>query len=243
MTEADASEAPVTAVRARLEGPLLTPFMLSLALISVASTSVGVALAPSLLRIDALLLAVCSPYPHHVLLASVDYPLSTLLPAIGLRRALDAGALYWLGHRWGDRAIEHVGRRFPGLASSMRRMERWFAAAALPLVFVLPSSATYILSGSVGIALRKYVPVVLISQTLWTTSVFWAADIGREFIEPVAALMREHFVAATVVSVGAVLALWLGRKLWPTRTGRPRPLNRESAAPPPPAKSPGPKCS
>ncbi len=177
-----AADAPVPAAAEPIERGKLAILVGIIACLLVAS-NVGTILSASLVKDHPAALLALSARNRHLLL--------TVAAGIGVvpyalisfgRLVTPAIAFYLLGWWYGDRGLRWLERQTGGTPATIRWVERWFAKAALPLVFFMPgSNLVCLLAGARHIPWRTYA-IVLAGGILARLAFFWF--VGKAFQDP-----------------------------------------------------------
>jgi membrane protein DedA with SNARE-associated domain len=127
--------------------------------------------------------------------------------SIATLRLLASDPLFYLLGRWyGDGAIRWVEKKSSGYGQSLRWLEKAFAKAAYPLVFLMPNNAICLFAGAAGMS----VAVFFALNVLGTFARLYAIRVlGATFdapIEDVLDFFARYRVQLLILSVGLVLA-------------------------------------
>jgi membrane protein DedA with SNARE-associated domain len=157
--------------------------LLSLIGALVVASNVGTILAAHLAQDQPATLLALSARNRHLLLAvaagigAVPYTVISFL-----RLLVPALAFFILGSWYGDRGLRWLERQAGGTPATIRWIEKWFAKAALPLVFLMPgSNLVCLLAGARRMPVRTY-GVVLATGILVRLAFFWF--VGKAFQAP-----------------------------------------------------------
>lgn len=166
---------------------------------------VGDALAPSLVDRHPALLIALNPRNRNLALVTNELD-ATSYYGIGFFRLVIGDPLFFLlGYWYGDAAVVWMERRTQTWGGMLRQVERWFAKAAYPLVFVAPNAYICLFAGAAGMPLAVFAVLNVTGSVarLWLVRVF-----GRTFESPIDAVVDwigDNRVVLLVVSVGLVL--------------------------------------
>jgi hypothetical protein len=195
----------------------LALFAVPMAAFAITST-VGNAIAPTLLVESPLALAVLSPRTRWMLLASPKLDALTFYGIPLLRAALFLLLWYLFGRHYGKRAVRWLHDRLPGrgqriLAGVERVFRRWW----ILLVPVAPGNATALLAGAHRIPVVAVVTLGLVGVGTRLVLVRTLADVIRGPLLDVLDWVGRNQLWLTAVSI-AVVAVTM---LWARRAGTP----------------------
>ncbi len=183
--------------------------LLSLIGALVVASNVGSILAAHLAQDQPATLLALSARNRHLLLAvaagigAVPYTVISFL-----RLLVPAVAFFILGSWYGDRGLRWLERQAGGTPATIRWVEKWFAKAALPLVFLMPgSNLVCLLAGARRMPARTY-GVVLATGILVRLAFFWF--IGKAFQAPLEVVL-DWLTRYQWWVAGAFLALTLAQ--------------------------------
>jgi membrane protein DedA with SNARE-associated domain len=147
------------------------------------ASNVGTILSASLVKDHpATLLALSARNRHLLLTVAAGIGVVPYAVISFLRLITPAIVFYLLGWWYGDRGLRWLERQAGGTPATIRWVERWFAKAALPLVFFMPgSNLVCLLAGARHIAWRTYA-IVLATGILVRLAFFWF--LGKAFQDP-----------------------------------------------------------
>jgi membrane protein DedA with SNARE-associated domain len=182
MEPAADAPAPVPAVPEPIDRGKLAILVGIIACLLVAS-NVGTILSASLVKDHPAALLALSARNRHLLLTVAAGIGVVPYALISFARLLTpAVAFYLLGCWYGDRGLRWLERQAGGTPASIRWVERWFAKAAVPLVFFMPgSNLVCLLAGARQMAWRTYA-LVLATGILARLAFFWV--MGKAFQDP-----------------------------------------------------------
>lgn len=124
-----------------------------------------------------------------------------------LRRALSDPLFYLLGRSYGDAAVRWLEKKGGG-GEIVRLIERLFAKASYPMVFLFPGAVVCALAGQTGMAPRIFLPLNIIGTICVVLSVRAFSDAIASPVEAVLGFFNRNLVLTTSISVGLVV-LWL----------------------------------
>ncbi len=127
-----------------------TPWLLGVLGLLFVAAAVGDTLSAVLVVHSPLLLVALNPRARNVLLASRTVAAGPLFVISLARRLVSTPVLYRLGRIHGDASLAWIDLRFPRSGRWVRRVERWFDRAPLPIVVLFPGAVTAYLAGSTG---------------------------------------------------------------------------------------------
>lgn len=196
------------AARGRTQLALLVVPMVAVTIVS----TVGDALAPTLLVEHPLLLVAMVPRSRNLVLAS---PLVDVGPffAVGLVRLVLTDPVFFVfGRRYGDAGIRWAERK-SGSPRTVRAFERGFRKASYAIVFLAPNNIVCTLAGATGMATAPFLVLNLGGTALRMVLIRW---LGDRFTDPLLEVTdfigryRWWFTAATVTIV--TVSVWRARR-------------------------------
>lgn len=200
-----------TTVDRRRLGLLLVPFALS----ALAST-LGVALAPSLLVHAPIALVALSPLGRHLLLASPQIDAATFFAVALPRMFVVDPFMYLLGRDFGELALQELVARLGGAGRTVAWLDRAARRASWLLVLLWPDPLVCTLAGVSRLRPALFVVLNLLGTVgalalVRLSNQVLAGPVGR-----LQAFLVGNTLSATVVSVLVVLAAgglrWAARK-------------------------------
>jgi membrane protein DedA with SNARE-associated domain len=164
-------------------------------------SNVGDALAPQLVNSHPLQLLAMNARNRNLILVTNNLDaLSYYL--VGTLRLLLADPLFFLlGHWYGDAAIRWAEERTKTFGQTLRQMERWFAKAAYPVVFIAPNQYICLFAGAAGMSVTGFF-VANISGTI--VRLYLIRRLGEAFeapIDDVLAWIRDYRTPLLVISI------------------------------------------
>lgn len=175
------------------------------------TAAVGNALFPALVNDHPLVLLSLNSTTRHLVATSTSVDVVPyVLVALG-RRLIEDPFLYLLGHRYGDGAVEWMGRRLGGhrmLQAAQRNFRFWGAL----LVFFFPGGVVCVLAGASAMPLWVFL-TLNVTGTLVTIALLRSA--GEHVSGPlsyVLDLVADNVVSLTVLSVVLTAALLVRRR-------------------------------
>lgn len=165
----------------------------------------GDALAPTLVDTHPLLLILLNPRNRYLALVSNDLDAwSYYLVGFG-RLAVSDPLFFLLGAWYGDAAVRWMERRTRTWGQLLRQVERWFAAAAAPLVFIAPNNYICLFAGAAGMSVFAFVLANVAGSLvrLWAVRAF-----GRAFEGPIDAVVdwiADNRAVLLLVTTGLVV--------------------------------------
>jgi membrane protein DedA with SNARE-associated domain len=192
--------------------PSVAVLVAPIVVLGIAAT-VATALTPALAAKHPLLLIALEARNRNLLLArEVDFVPYVVVATV--RRTLTDPLYFLLGHFYGDAVVRWLERKGGG-GPAVRAIERFFARASYPMVFLFPGALVCALAGSTGMR-----PSVFLALNIAGTiaAVLVLRRFGDVFGGPLDALLdffNRNVVWATAVTV-ALVAAWL---LWQRRRG------------------------
>jgi membrane protein DedA with SNARE-associated domain len=124
---------------------------------------------------------------------------------VGITRLLLSDPLFYLLGRWyGDSAVTWMERRTKTWGSMLRRIERWFAKGAYPLLFIAPNNYICLFAGAAGMPIAAFLAVNVAGTVfrLWLVRQF-----GNLFDRPINALVGwidDHRLPLVLLSIALV---------------------------------------
>ncbi len=175
------------------------------------TAAVGNAVFPALVNDHPLLLLALNATTRHLVATSrsVDV-VPYVLVALG-RRLVEDPFLYLLGRRYGDGAVEWMGRRL-GAGRALEAAQRRFTLWGAPLVFFFPGGVVCVLAGASGMPAWLFL-VLNVVGTLVTILVLRSA--GERIEGPLTYVLDfvgDNVVTLTLLSVTVTLVLVARRR-------------------------------
>lgn len=181
-------------------------------------SNVGDALAPQLVNSHPLQLLAMNARNRTLILVTnnLDAPSYYL---VGTLRLLLADPLFFLLGRWyGDTAIRWMEERTASFGQMLRQMERWFAKAAYPVVFIAPNQYICLFAGAAGMSVTGF---LLANVTGTIVRLYLIRRLGEAFeapIDDVLEFIRDYRTPLLVVSIG-LFAVMMIREVRGSTTG------------------------
>ncbi len=175
------------------------------------AATIASAFTPALASRHPLLLIILEARNRNLVLARhVDFVPFLLVATV--RRMLTDPLFFLLGYYYGDNAVRWVEEKVPGYGPMVRFIERWFAKASYPVVFLFPGAIVCALAGSTGMTFRWFM-VLNVAGTLFAVLVLRAfGDILGGPVDWLLDFFGRYTWQTTAVSVGLVaLSVLLSR--------------------------------
>jgi membrane protein DedA with SNARE-associated domain len=186
---------------------LVTP----IALVAIAS-SVGEALAPTLVVDAPLLLVGLVPRNRYLVLAAPQLAFWPFLLVGMVRLALTDPLFYLFGRQYGDRAIAWTERRV-GAPGSVRRLEGWFRRAAYPVVAIAPNNLVCVLAGATGMSVGGFLLANLGGTAARMVLIWFLGDVFSAPLLDIVEFVAEYRWILTAVTVLiVVVSVWRARR-------------------------------
>lgn len=166
----------------------------------------GTALLPYLLVERPVLLLVLAPVGRHVALTAPVLPLLLLLAVVVLRRLVSLTAAWALGAIYGGAAVEWIEGRSARAGAFARSAEQLFARWGTPLLLVAPTHLLAVLAGAAGNRMPTVLGLATLGEIGWTLAAYHFGQAISNLTRPLLALLAEHLLVATLVTLGLVLA-------------------------------------
>jgi membrane protein DedA with SNARE-associated domain len=176
---------------------------------AVLGSYAGDALAPDLVNRNPLLLLLLSPRNRNLLLVTNQLDTVTYYLAGTLRLLLTDPLWFLLGVWYGESALQWAERRTRTFGEVLRWMERGFAKAAYPLVFLAPNNWICLFAGAAGMPVAAFL-VLNVSGTVFR--LWLMREVGAVFESPIDSLLgfiadyRVPLLAVSFVAVGLMIA-------------------------------------
>lgn len=189
-----------------------SPILLIVPLVVILGTAaVGNALFPALVNEHPLLLLALNSTTRHLVATSTSVDVVPyVLVALG-RRLIEDPFLYLLGRRYGDGAVDWMGRRLGGqrmLQAARRNFRVWGAV----LVFFFPGGVVCVLAGASAMSPRVFL-ALNVTGTLVTIALLRSAgDQVSGPLSHVLDVVADNVVSLTILSVVLTAALLAGRR-------------------------------
>jgi len=183
-------------------------------LVLLVASYVGDALAPTLVNDHPLLLIALNARNRNLVLATNHIDTVPYYVVGTLRLLLSDPLFYLLGVFYGDAAVKWMERKAPTYGQLMRTLERFFAVAAYPLIFIAPNNYICLFAGAAGMPLVAFF-VVNIAGTITRLYVLRVVgDVLDAPINRVLEFINDYRVPLLVVTVGIVVfTVWNEHRL------------------------------
>jgi membrane protein DedA with SNARE-associated domain len=185
--------------------------LISIPLIAaVVGSYVGDALAPDLVNRNPLLLLILNPRNRNLLLITNQIDTVTYYLAGTLRLLATDPLWYLLGIWYGESALRWAERRTRTFGETLRWMERGFAKAAYPLVFIAPNNWICLFAGAAGMGV---VPFLVLNVSGTVFRLWLLREVGEVFESPIDSLLgfiadyRVPLLVISFVAVGVMIAM------------------------------------
>ena len=131
---------------------------------------------------------------------------------IGVLRRVATDPLYWLlGYWYGERAIRWLETK-GGWGPLAPMVEKVFAKAAYPMVFLFPGQIVCALAGATGMPIWAFLAVNVSGTITMVTVLRITGDVFGGSVDAVLGFMGRHALVITIVTLSlAVLSLVLNR--------------------------------
>lgn len=177
------------------------PLHLVVPLVVIFSTAaLGNALFPLLVNDHPLWLLALNSTTRHLVATSTSVDVVPYLAVALSRRLIEDPFLFLLGRRYGDGAVEWMGRKL-GAGRLLRAGQRNFRLWGLVLVFFFPGGVVCVLAGASAMSVWLFLSLNLVG-TLVTIAVLRTA--GEEVAGPLGYVLEfvgDNVVSLTVLSV------------------------------------------
>ncbi len=177
------------------------PLYLIVPLVVIFGTAaLGNALFPVLVNDHPLLLLALNSTTRHLVATSTSVDVVPFVAVALVRRLLEDPFLYLLGRRYGDGAVDWMGRKL-GAGRMLRAGQRNFRLWGVPLVFFFPGGVVCVLAGASGMPVWLFLTLNVLG-TLVTIGLLRSA--GEGVAGPLAIVLDfvgDHVVPLTVLSV------------------------------------------
>jgi membrane protein DedA with SNARE-associated domain len=188
---------------------IITPII-----VLVIASNIGDALAPSLVdRHPLWLIALNARNRNLVLVTNQLDPVPYYV--VGTFRLLLSDPLFYvLGFLYGDAAVTWMERKAPTYGRLMRTGERFFAAAAYPLVFIAPNNYICLFAGAAGMPITAF---VVLNVTGTVARLYLIRVVGDIFDSPIQSILdfiKEYRVPLLAITVALVaFSVWNEHRL------------------------------
>ncbi len=169
------------------------------------TAAVGNALFPALVNDRPLLLLALNSTTRHLVATSTSVDVVPYVVVALGRRLIEDPFLYLLGRRYGDSAVEWIGRKL-GVGRLLRAGQRNFRIWGALLVFFFPGGVVCVMAGASGMPAWLFL-VLNIGGTLVT--IFLLRSAGEEIAGPITYLLDfvgEYVIPLTLLSVAVTVA-------------------------------------
>jgi membrane protein DedA with SNARE-associated domain len=168
---------------------------------TTAAGALGNAFLPSLSTRHPLLLIGLDARNRQLLLAAHRVAFVSFMVAAMLRKFASDPSYYGLGRRYGDAALEWLGRRNPRGAGMIGTVERLFQRAALPLVALWSGSVVCTLAGATRMNPVTFVSVDVVGSGLEVWGLWVVAAHFRGVLSDVLSYVGANQWWLTVLTV------------------------------------------
>lgn len=177
------------------------PLLLIIPLVVIFGTAaLGNAVFPLLVNDHPLWLLALNSTTRHLVATSTSVDVVPYVVVALTRRLIEDPFLYLLGRRYGDGAVEWMGRKL-GAGRLLRAGQRNFRLWGILLVFFFPGGVVCVLAGASGMSLWLFLTLNILG-TLVTIALLRSA--GEEVAGPLAYVLDfvgDNVVSLTVLSV------------------------------------------
>jgi membrane protein DedA with SNARE-associated domain len=193
----------------RLLWLIITPII-----VLVIASNVGDALAPSLVDRHPLWLIALNARNRNLVLVTNQLDAVSYYAVGSVRLLVSDPLFYVLGLLYGDAAIRWMERKAPTYGRFMRTAERFFAAAAYPLVFIAPNNYICLFAGAAGMPIFAF---VFLNVTGTFARLYLLRVVGDVFDSPIESILdfiKQYRVPLLVITVALVLfSVWNEHRL------------------------------
>ncbi len=175
------------------------------------TAAVGNALFPALVTSHPLVLLALNATTRHLVATANSVDVVPYVTVALARRLVEDPLLYLLGRRYGDGAVEWLGRRL-GAGRVLDAVRHRFRVGGLFLVFFFPGGIVCVLAGASGMPLWLFL-ALNVAGTLVT--IFLLRSAGEEFEGPLTQALDfvgDNVVTLTIVSVLVTAAVVARRR-------------------------------
>ncbi len=186
---------PVAKTRRRPPLVLIVPLV-----VIFGTAALGNALFPLLVNDHPLWLLALNATTRHLVATSTSVDVVPYVAVALTRRLIEDPFLYLLGRRYGDGAVEWMGRKL-GAGRLLRAGQRNFRLWGIVLVFFFPGGVVCVLAGASGMSLWLFLTLNVLG-TLVTIALLRSA--GEEVAGPLTYVLDfvgDNVVSLTVLSV------------------------------------------
>jgi membrane protein DedA with SNARE-associated domain len=149
--------------------------------------NIGAWFGPALIVHHPLLEIFLNPGNRYLALAANEVSTAAFFTVGFARLVLTDPIWYLLGLWYGDDALAWAKARSPGTARTIERLERWFARARDPIVFIAPNGPICLLAGATKMPVLRFA-VLNLTGTIARLVLIWKlADV---FSGPLGAVSR-----------------------------------------------------
>lgn len=201
-------------VRRRLGRHRLTLLIAPIVVLTIAS-NVGDALATTLAPTRPLLLVLLNARNRNLILVTNDLGWVAFYFVATFRLLISDPLFFLLGRWYGEAALEWMERRTRTWGETLRRVERWFAKATYPIVFVAPNNVFCLMAGAAGMSVTGF---FLVNLAGTVARLYLIRRLGETFEAPIDSVLdflTEYRIPLLVLSVVLVAAT----SLWELRRG------------------------
>jgi membrane protein DedA with SNARE-associated domain len=189
----------------------LALLVVPIALIAIAS-SIGEAIAPTLLVDAPLLLVGLVPRNRYLVLAAPQLAFWPFFIVGMVRLTLTDPFFYVFGRNYGDAAIHWTERRV-GAPGSVRRLEQWFRRAAYPIVAIAPNNLVCVLAGASRMSIGGFLIANLGGTAARMVLIWWLGSVFSEpLLDVVEFVSRYRWVLTAATVIVVAVSVWRARR-------------------------------
>lgn len=179
--------------------------------LTMAATTIGVALSPYLLAAHPILLLVLAPIPRHVVLVAGSLDLPTTLVVTGARQLFGTSAAVCLGLRFGEAGITWAEQQSDGLRRGAQLLRKGFRHGGLLVVFVAPFSFVAATATAIGASAWRVLAISSAGQLVWIWIWHSFGDFASQWIAPITAFFQRYTWQSTAACALVVAAYYARR--------------------------------
>lgn len=173
----------------------------------VIASNVGDALATTLATTNPLALIALNARTRNLVLVTNQLDAFSYYTVGTLRLLVSDPLFFLLGYWYGDAALHWMEKRTRTFGNTLRQIERWFAKAAYPLVFLMPNNYICLFAGAAGMSVAGFF-VANLAGTI--VRLYLIRRLGEAFeapIDDVLGFLAEYRIPLLIASVALVVVI------------------------------------
>ena len=209
----ESSEAPVAG------GRLAGGWFVAIVIITL-GRAVAVALLPPLLLEAPALLILISPAAADLVIAAPLLPAWLYFSAAMVGALVQTAIAYNFGQALGERALVWLQSRSAGAKRSTTRILGWLERGTVAVILATPGLTVSALAGVSGVPPRRFYPLLVLGNLLWTVGCFVFGAALTDQLELLYAFVGKYAPELTVGAASIVVIQFVWSKLRQRRARR-----------------------